>query len=228
MRNFFKLSVSISLPLLVFLIATIFFPLSSSYREINGSCSGLVVFIDPGHGGYDPGTSYDSVLEKDINLNISTKMFEKMLNDGISSLIARTDEYDLSNTISRNHKMEDLKKRVEYINQSGANLLVSIHLNAIADQSVYGPMVYYKDGDQSSKQLAISIQNKLNDMTKLTKIIHAENYYLFKNTNIPAVLVECGFLSNFEERQKLLDDTYQNNLAIAIYSGIKDYWLSIQ
>lgn len=185
---------------------------------------GLVVFIDPGHGGYDPGSSSGSVLEKDINLAISTKLYEKMLGEGMMTLIARNDDYDLSTAFSKNHKMDDLKKRVKMINDSGANMLISVHLNSMRDSSIYGPMVYYRAKDETSKVLAQTIQDELNELSNLNKIIHEENYYLFNKTFIPSVLIECGFLSNVEERSKLIREEYQEDLAISIYNGIVLYW----
>lgn len=185
---------------------------------------GLVVFIDPGHGGYDPGSSSGSVLEKDINLAISTKLYEKMLGEGMMTLIARNDDYDLSTAFSKNHKMDDLKKRVKMINDSGANMLISVHLNSMRDSSIYGPMVYYRAKDETSKVLAQTIQDELNELSNLNKIIHEENYYIFNKTFIPSVLIECGFLSNVEERSKLIREEYQEDLAISIYNGIVLYW----
>lgn len=194
-------------------------------RTVADTMLGLVVFVDPGHGGYDPGTEREQILEKNINLQISEKLFDKMLSEGMTGLMARTGDYDLSSAYSKNHKLEDLKKRAEYINHSGANILVSVHLNALSDSSVHGPMVYYRAKDQLSGELASAIQDRLNDLTGLDKIIHEENYYLFKATKIPAVLVECGFLSNAEERNRLLNEKYQEKIARAIFEGVKVFWL---
>lgn len=224
MKRFFKLSASVSLPLLFFLVLIIFQPLFLHEAVVSLDTLGLVVFIDPGHGGYDPGSSKDSVLEKDINLAISTKLYEKMLGEGMMTLIARNDDYDLSSAFSKNHKMDDLKKRVAMINESGANMLVSIHLNSMRDSSIYGPMVYYRANDETSKVLAQTIQDELNQLSDLNKIIHEENYYLFNKTMIPSVLIECGFLSNDVERNKLISDKYQEQIATSIYNGIHSYW----
>lgn len=224
MRRFFKLSAAVALPLLLFLILTIIRPLFIRDAPVSETLFGLSVFIDPGHGGYDPGSERDQVLEKDLNLRIGLSLFEQLSSDGVLALSARTGDYDLSSLYSSNHKMEDLRRRAQLINDSGAALLVSIHLNTHRDTSVRGPMVYYRHQDESSKRLAESIQSELNLLTGLDKIIHAENYYLFRATRLPAVLVECGFLSNPNERRSLLSESYQRELAGAIYEGIRRYW----
>ena len=246
MKNFFKISLSISLPLLFFLIITLIRPfIVNKTIETNNSLFGLTVFIDPGHGGLDPGTSNDVVLEKDINLEIalklqevlgfkvvlsersSKKLYEKMLSNNVGAYISRTSDYDLSSINSKNHKLEDLKNRVKQVNESQANLLVSIHLNALNNQSVHGPMVYYRKNDPASQLFAQTMQNKLNEFSGLEKKCYQENYYIFRNTNIPAILIECGFLSNPDEKSKLLTNKYQEEITNVIFNGIKEFWLNV-
>lgn len=228
MKNFFKISLSISLPLLFFLIITLIRPfIVNKTIETNNSLFGLTVFIDPGHGGLDPGTSNDVVLEKDINLKLSKKLYEKMLSNNVGAYISRTSDYDLSSINSKNHKLEDLKNRVKQVNESQANLLVSIHLNALNNQSVHGPMVYYRKNDPASQLFAQTMQNKLNEFSGLEKKCYQENYYIFRNTNIPAILIECGFLSNPDEKSKLLTNKYQEEITNVIFNGIKEFWLNV-
>lgn len=228
MRNFFKISLSISLPLLFFLIITLIRPfIVNKTIETNNSLFGLTVFIDPGHGGLDPGTSNDVVLEKDINLKLSKKLYEKKLSNNVGAYISRTSDYDLSSINSKNHKLEDLKNRVKQVNESQANLLVSIHLNALNNQSVHGPMVYYRKNDPASQLFAQTMQNKLNEFSGLEKKCYQENYYIFRNTNIPAILIECGFLSNPDEKSKLLTNKYQEEITNVIFNGIKEFWLNV-
>ena len=180
------------------------------------------ILIDPGHGGRDNGANINGILEDEINLSIGKKLFEKCLDNNYLSYITRIDDNDLSSEDSSNHKNEDLKKRAEYINSLNIDYFVSIHLNIYPDENVCGPMVYYKKGDNASYDLACSVQDKLNSLTGKNKKVHIGDYYLFNYTNVPGILVECGFLSNDNERKLLINENYQNLICNAIFSGIQD------
>ena len=206
---------------LLIILAYICFPFGNA-EKVNTRIN-KIVFIDPGHGGYDPGTNSDGILEKEINLKISTFLYEEIINNSGMAFITRSNDYDLSNVNSSNHKLEDMNKRVKAINNSGADILISIHLNALRDTSVYGPMVYYRKNDYSSLQLAELIQSDLNEFSGLKKKVHPETYFLFKHTSIPAVLIECGFLSNPNERKLLNQDHYQKSLATCIFNSLIKY-----
>jgi len=182
-----------------------------------------IVFIDPGHGGYDPGTHSDEILEKEINLKIATNLYDLFIENSSMAFITRSGDYDLSSLNSKNHKLEDLNNRIRAIKNSGAEILISIHLNALRDTSVYGPMVYYRKNDEKSFMLAEIIQKKLNVLSGREKISHPETYFLFKHTTIPAVIIECGFLSNAEERRKLNDSSYQKQLANCIFESVYEF-----
>lgn len=213
----------LSVPLIVITVFLLIPLLHPSTKTVSKTLVNCGIFIDPGHGGYDPGSSRDAVLEKDINMKIGGELFEEVLSVGAIAFLTRSEDYDLSRPDSANHKAEDLKRRVESINNSGASLLISLHLNAMHDESVHGPMVYYREKDPVSKKFAESVQNELNELSGLNKIIHGERYYLFRHTKIPAILIECGFLSNSIERRKLVDPTYQRQLARAIRSGVETF-----
>ena len=129
----------------------------------------------------------------------------------------------MASLYAKNRKNEDLKRRVIYINESKADLFISIHLNYYESPSVYGPMVYYQKNNDSSKLLANLIQNGLNIFTNTNKITHSGDYYLLNKTNVTGVIVECGFLSNIEERNKLMDSSYQYDLAKTIYDSVREY-----
>ena len=182
-----------------------------------------IIYIDPGHGGKDNGCVFANVYEDDINLAIASYLFELFLNSNYISYITRSDDYDLASLYAKNRKNEDLKKRVKYINESKADLFISIHLNYYESPSVYGPMVYYQKNNDSSKLLANLIQNGLNIFTNTNKITHSGDYYLLNKTNVTGVIVECGFLSNIEERNKLMDSSYQYDLAKTIYDSVREY-----
>ena len=184
--------------------------------------------IDPGHGGKDNGSSYEGVLEDEINLNISTKLLETCIQKNWMASIIRTGDYDLASQYAKNRKREDLYQRVQYINHSGADLFISIHMNTCsANQNVHGPMVYYNPNIEASKNLANSLATSFYQYTKEDKPIHSADFYLFRHTTVPGVLIECGFLSNDEERKKLCDSDYQTTIAKLIYNGIYQYFKSV-
>lgn len=182
-----------------------------------------IILIDPGHGGKDDGASCDDVQEDEINLKIASKLYELIIGRGGMAFILRTGDYDLASLYATNRKREDLNKRVEYINHSGASLFISIHLNSYGSASVHGPMVYYRKNDSKSKILGECVLEQLNALTTDDKIVHGEDYFLFRKTSLPGILVECGFITNTEERRKLLTEDYQNKIAQAILTGVRGY-----
>lgn len=212
--------------LIIGLLLITFFKVDTFTKSVPTSLFGVNIVIDPGHGGKDNGTCYENVLEDEINLNIATKLMNICIDEGAISSLTRVGDYDLSSQYAKNRKREDLKKRVEFINSSNADYFISLHLNSYPNnKKVYGPMVYYKRNDEESKNIAVNVMNSLNELAKTSKPIHPEDFYLFKHTNAPGILVECGFLSNYKERELLLDNEYQEKIARTIYKGLDDYLL---
>lgn len=180
------------------------------------------IVIDAGHGGWDPGKVTESgVEEKEINLQISQKLQTYLEQSGSFVLTTRIDDTALSES-----KRGDLKERKNIANELNIDMLISIHQNSFSSQSVRGAQVFYYDGSEASKALAECIQERLKELDNTNqRVAKADSsYYLLKQTNVPAVIVECGFLSNPEESQKLSDDKYQEKIAWAIYLGILDYY----
>lgn len=189
-----------------------------------GILENKIIYIDPGHGGKDDGASVDKVMEDEINLKISGYLYEKLISLGAYVLISRTSDYDLASLYQKNRKREDLKKRVDYINSSKPDIFISIHLNAYPSNNVSGAQVFYKN-DDNSKRLSEIIQNQLNVFTNKTRKNKLGDYYILNKTNPVGVLVECGFLSNNEERVKLNNKDYQMKIADKIKNGIVEYFL---
>lgn len=163
-----------------------------------------IVVLDAGHGGKDGGTSADGAREKDINLAIVLKM-EKLLQDrGIETLLTREDDSFLK-----------LADRAVMANDRGASLFVSIHCNAYdKDNRVQGLECYYHPDSESGKELAEGICKKLKEDGKIeTRSARAEDYAVLRETECKSVLIEIGYLTNASEREKLLDEEYQNMLA---------------
>lgn len=184
----------------------------------------LVVVIDAGHGGNDPGkVSADGVLEKDINLQIALCLKEELENMGFTVVMTRDTDICLAVEGATNKKNSDMKNRVELIDDVSPDCMISIHQNSFTDQSVSGAQVFYYSQSEDSKVLADNIQNKiveLVDSSNERKIKAGDDYYILRKTSCPGVIVECGFLSCPAEAAKLSDEEYQRKIAVAIATAI--------
>lgn len=175
---------------------------------------GRHIAIDPGHGGIDSGASGNGVTEKDVNLSIALKLAAILKTSGAEVTLTREDDIDYY-TKGKGGKRNDLAKRVDIINQSGADFFVSIHVNSIRGGSLTGAQVFYGGKDPSSKILAEHVQLYLKNFPPGNKR-HAKqdmDIIVLNATNIPGVLVETGFLSNQGEAARLLNNEYQQNMA---------------
>ena len=183
------------------------------------------IIIDAGHGGWDPGKVVGDLNEKDINLKISKKLTAYLEQGGCIVTPTRDDDSALAK-----NKRGDLKERINLSLNDNADMFISIHQNYFPKASVKGAQVFYYKDSESSKKLADFIQQRLRELDGTnTRIAKANGeYYILKQTNIPAVIVECGFLSNPNENKKLRDDDYQASLAWAVYLGITDYYAENQ
>ena len=192
--------------------------------QMISAVSGYTIFIDPGHGGKDNGASFNDVLEDEINLSIATKVYEMLIDLGARTLISRVDDYDLGDAYAKNHKIQDLKKRIAYMKENQADLFVSIHLNSFSNSDVSGAQVFYKKNVPSSEEFALVMQQTFNSINKKEKKPKVGDYYLLNNSgDLNGVMVECGFLSNTEERNQLITDAYQEKIASLIKDGILAY-----
>jgi len=192
--------------------------------------SGIIV-IDPGHGGIDGGTNRDGILEKEVNLAIAKKLKTKLEEKGYKIVMTREEDISLeqySNTGGSRHR-RDLNARVEIINNSNAQLFVSIHVNCnLKRPATDGSIVFYSDKYEQSKTLAYCIQRSLNSMIvngkkRTTHDPQKGNYYILNNSEIPGVIVETAFISNPVEKELLLKDEFREYLAESIADGIIKY-----
>ena len=177
----------------------------------------VLIVIDPGHGGEDPGkVGVNDALEKDINLKIAEKLRDMLEEEGIQIVMTREDDFVPES------KNEDLKKRVELINEVNPDIVVCVHQNSFTDQTVAGPQVFYHGSSEISKKIAQTLQEELwlVDEENQRQIKGNENYYMLSQTEVPTVIVECGFLSNSKDAEKLVTDEYQEQIAQAICNGI--------
>lgn len=188
------------------------------------------VIIDSGHGGEDGGAvSPNGTMEKDINLNIAMLLGQLLEKDGMEVVYTRTDDRMLGagDGALRNRKVADLKERLRIIEENSDSIFVSIHLNKFSQESVRGAQVFYSGNHKSGAMLAKKIQETLIDLNEANNRICKEadkNIYLLEHATIPAVIVECGFLSNAEDEALLKSENYQKELAQSVYSGIKSYY----
>ena len=194
-------------------------------ENINGEKNTVVV--DPGHGGMDPGKiGINDVEEKEINLEISLMLRDKLEKQGIQVVMTRETDQGLYDEDSSNKKVQDLQRRVELIHEEQPVCVVSIHQNSYPDASVKGAQVFYYEDSTEGKKLAEELQNAL--IAQVDPENHRQakgntTYYLLERTDVPLVICECGFLSNPEEAELLTDQAYQETLTDAIVSGILEY-----
>lgn len=182
-----------------------------------------VVVIDAGHGGFDPGKiGVNQAKEKDINLIIAKKVKEKIEKRNIKVVMTRDKDTTLAEDNDVNKKVQDMKARVQTINKTAPALVVSIHQNSYSDEKVHGAQVFYYSHSEKGKRAAEIMQKALLEIDPENTREAKENdtYYLLKRTEVPTIIVECGFLSNYEEAEKLIDENYQEQIADAIVEGI--------
>ncbi|MBE5925272.1 MAG: N-acetylmuramoyl-L-alanine amidase [Lachnospiraceae bacterium] len=181
------------------------------------------VIIDVGHGGNDPGkVSTDGIKEKDINLEIANYLKEYLIAQDFVVYMTRNDDYGLYDETASNKKRSDLNNRIRLVSEKKADIVISIHQNSYPDSAQHGAQTFYYKGRDNDKQLAECIQDSLLSFDPTNQRLAKDNdgYYLLKNCPAPAVIVECGFLSNPEETAKLIDSNYQKDLAYAISIGV--------
>ena len=185
----------------------------------------VVVALDPGHGGVDPGkVGVNNTLEKDLNLAIAEKVRARLEAEGITVVMTREADVGLYQESDRNKKMADLRARCQRIEDSGTALTVSIHQNSYHDWSVRGPQVFYYQASEQGRQLAEILQSSFDGVTEYNRKVKAnDHYYLLLHTSCPTAIVECGFLSCPEEAELLCREEYQQQLAEAIGAGILEY-----
>lgn len=190
------------------------------------------VILDAGHGNPDGGAtnSNGKIIESHLNLQIVLKLQNLLESANCRVILTRSDEngiYEANANSIREKKISDMKNRVKIANNSDAEVFISIHMNKLEQSQYSGWQTFYKNTDESSKNLAQNIQTNLNSFLRKEnnrQIKSISGIYLTKNVEIPLVIVECGFLSNYEESELLKTEDYQNNLAWSIYMGVMDYF----
>lgn len=187
------------------------FPGGGKDVKISAQGSTYVIAIDPGHGGRDTGMSSAAIEEKEVDLNICVKLKIMLESQGYQVVMTREDDSYLSK-----------EERVAAANASGADLLVSVHCNySETDSDLSGVHVSYADGDKESRSLAENIDAALVKETGAKdQGSNSCDFSIVNDTDMPAVLVEAGYLSNESEGRELADDVYENSIAKGIAKGV--------
>lgn len=202
------------------------------FRQTSANPSFPVIILDAGHGGFDGGAvAKDGTVEKDINLKICLKLASLLKSSGYNVILTRetdvsTDDVETDKIPSR--KKSDLRNRLKLMKDFPNSVFVSIHLNKFTTAAASGAQIFYSEKEEESKILAEDIRKSIvsmlqKDNTRVNKKSTSSTYILH-NATVPAVLVECGFLSNSEELKKLKNSEYQNQMAFTIFCGITKYF----
>ena len=191
----------------------------------------VTVIVDAGHGGFDGGAvADDGTNEKDINLQIALKLDAILKENGIKTVLTRSSDEALNNPDAksiREKKVSDIRNRMKLINDTENSIFVSIHQNSYTSPKYWGTQVFYSSNTDESREIAQSIQSSVvtelqPDNTRQIKQCGSEVYLIY-NARRPAVLAECGFMTNKEELEKLKTEDYQQRIAECIANGIIKY-----
>lgn len=196
-----------------------------------GKPTQLSVIVDAGHGDPDGGTvGTNGTIEQKINLEIAKKLQEVLEGKGIHVIMTRTTDSGLqsqnADTI-RQMKREDMQRRRKIMEESNADLFISIHMNYFDSEKIHGLRLFYDKAHPEMEELAEIMQEKMGAVTgaEIKAVKTADtSLFLMKNPPVPCVLVECGFLSNPEEEKKLNDADYQARLAWAMADVIEKFF----
>lgn len=190
--------------------------------------AGKIIVVDAGHGGIDPGANRPGVLEKDINLAIVLQMRDILQGYGAKVVLTRDTDVELSdqcdNEKVRGRYRRDLNARLEAIQESDADLFVSVHANANSNPRRRGVECFYAPKSAEGKILALSIQERLRPVAPIEQDAEPAAFFVLRRNKVPAVLVEVGFITNPEERALLQSSEYQRKIAEGIVSGINLYY----
>lgn len=196
-------------------------------QDVKAEAEKAVIVLDAGHGGDDPGkVGVDGKLEKDINLQIVLKLKNYLEQADIRVILTRDSDAGLYRESDKQKKRADMRERCRIMEEAKPDLVVSIHQNSYHQEDVSGAQVFYYKNSVKGKRLAEIIQKRFDYVLGEANRRAAkpnESYYLLMHTKAPIALVECGFLSNWNESAKLGDEEYQDRIAWTIHMGILEY-----
>lgn len=189
-----------------------------------------IIVLDAGHGGLDSGAVGKSgLLEKDVNLSIVLKLRDMFELSGFEVVLTRDKDisiYDAGVEGIRNQKLSDMDNRLEIIQSYPESIFLCIHQNNYTDPQYFGAQMFYNDNNPDNRTLAQIMQNRFAELQagndREIKLSGDELFLLKSNTN-PSLMIECGFLSNPDEEQKLASDEYRQQVAFTIWSGVLEF-----
>lgn len=228
-KNLFFIYTALFILYLIFIILA-FLNIESFYTVSSDSKLLPTVIIDAGHGGEDGGAVANNVIEKDLNLNIAKKLGCLLKTSGFKVKLTRNSDKMINSTGSslRERKVSDMKNRLKIFNGGENNVVISIHQNKFELEKYNGTQVFYSVNNEKSKLLAEEIKTSVNKLIQPynnREVKPADrNIYLLYNSRVPSVIVECGFISNYEEAERLKDNEYRNKLVFSIYSGFMNFY----
>ena len=197
------------------------------YSFQNTTLIDFTIVIDAGHGGVDGGVvGADGVKESTLNLVYAKTLGEIFERGGFNVVYTRKTDGGLYGLPTKGFKLRDMRERKRIIDEAHPNLMISVHMNKFSQSYRSGPQVFYQQGKDDGQQLAESLQRVFNDFTGKSREAIAGDYYVCRETNCPAVIVECGFLSNPEECQALQTEEYRKQICDQIFSGVMLYLYS--
>lgn len=221
---------------LIFLLAIAVYTLNTGIRgdvPANASDKKKTVMLDPGHGGEDPGavSDYSGIKEKDINLSIVLDVRKLLEDEGYNVILTREEdrlEYAPETTNIVQKRKQDLLRRKKMMDEGGADIVVSVHLNKFPETKYFGAQTFYPPNSPESQKLAASIQGKLKEIVdpdnKRSSLVKKDPIIILYEHKTTTSIVECGFLSNPEEEKLLGTKEHQEKLARAIKEGINKYF----
>ena len=218
------ISVSMAIAILLFSMGKRLMASMEASSQSTIKPNGKTILIDPGHGGSDPGAvSVNGTKESELNMNVSLYLAEYLMSYGYNVMLTRGTGSDI---IGADVGLSNAERK-QKIAQSGCDILVSVHMNMFSDRSVNGAEVLYYTKSAASMALASAVQNSLIvnlDKNNRRQIKGNDDLFVLKSCSAPAILVECGYISNAVEEAKLTTPTYQRRVAYAICFGITSYF----
>ena len=191
----------------------------------------FVVVLHAGHGGVDGGVTgiTSGVKESDLNLEIVLLLKKRLESSGIKVVLTRESKAGLYGSSQKGFKRRDMQKRKEIINGAAADAVLSVHLNFYSSPSRRGAQAFYKGGDENGGRFADYIQKNLNGLSGQPRPLSAltGDYYVLNESEPPAALAECGFLSNEEDEKLLLTYAYKEEIARRLAAGIYEFLYSV-
>ncbi len=217
---------NVTLALLVLIVIQLALTIFLCVRNFSTKDTSLIDFtvvIDAGHGGIDGGVVANGVKESDLNLEYAKTLGEQFERSGFNVVYTRKTSGGLYGLPTNGFKLRDMHKRKEIIESARPNLVLSVHMNKFSQSYRSGPQVFFQEGDEQAQRLAESLQKVFNNFTNNNHEAIDGDFFICRESPCPAVIVECGFLSNAEEAARLQTDEYRNTLCGKVFDGVMLY-----